>query len=91
MHRAAGTTRTIVLVAAAAAGLILGCRQADGPGEPADGHLKWHDDGSAVTGWPVTTLVRGRVVVRDRTFCGEPGYGKFIERQPVSQPAPAAG
>ncbi len=39
--------------------------------------------GTQVTGWPVTTLVRGTVVVRDRTFCGSPGYGKFIERQPV--------
>ncbi len=44
-------------------------------------------EGTKVRGWPVTTLVRGKVVVRDREFIGEPGYGKFIEREP----APADG
>ena len=37
-------------------------------------------EGTEVTGWPVHTLVRGKAVVRDRQFVGEPGCGKFIER-----------
>jgi dihydropyrimidinase len=40
-------------------------------------------DGTDVTGWPTHTLVRGKVVVRDRTFVGEPGYGRFIQRDPI--------
>jgi dihydropyrimidinase len=40
-------------------------------------------DGIAVQGWPITTLVRGRLVVRDRVFCGQPGYGEFIVREPA--------
>jgi len=46
-------------------------------------------EGTKVKGWPVTTLVRGAVVVRDRTFCGKPGTGKFIEREPVGPRKPA--
>ncbi|MBM4370463.1 MAG: dihydropyrimidinase [Deltaproteobacteria bacterium] len=44
-------------------------------------------EGTAVRGWPVTTLVRGRVVVRDRGFCGEPGTGRFLRRNPPFAPA----
>ncbi len=40
-------------------------------------------DGTEVTGWPTHTLVRGRVIVRDRTFVGEPGYGRFLAREPI--------
>lgn len=40
-------------------------------------------DGTEVTGWPTHTLVRGKVVVRDRSFAGEPGYGRFIARDPI--------
>jgi len=40
-------------------------------------------DGTEVTGWPTHTLVRGKVVVRDRSFVGEPGYGRFIARDPI--------
>jgi dihydropyrimidinase len=39
-------------------------------------------EGTRVTGWPITTLVRGNVVVRDRKFVGQAGMGKFIKRQP---------
>ncbi|MFC1611521.1 dihydropyrimidinase [Myxococcota bacterium] len=41
-------------------------------------------EGFEVTGWPVTTLLRGRVIVRNRKFVGEAGYGKFIARKPVA-------
>jgi dihydropyrimidinase len=41
-------------------------------------------EGMEVKGWPVTTLVRGRAVVRDRKFVGTPGYGKFLKRRPVA-------
>jgi dihydropyrimidinase len=47
-------------------------------------------EGTRVTGWPVTTLVRGTVVVRDRMFCGKPGYGRFIEREPAAASPPAS-
>ena len=39
-------------------------------------------DGTEVKGWPITTLLRGKVIVRDRKFVGEPGYGQFIVRKP---------
>ncbi len=38
-------------------------------------------DGTQVQGWPLTTLVRGQVVVQNRRFVGRPGYGQFLERQ----------
>jgi dihydropyrimidinase len=41
-------------------------------------------EGTACTGWPVTVLSRGRVIVRDREFVGKPGDGKFIARKPVA-------
>jgi dihydropyrimidinase len=37
-------------------------------------------DGVQVTGLPVTTLSRGRVLVEDGEFVGPPGHGRFIER-----------
>ena len=39
-------------------------------------------DGTEVTGWPTHTLLRGKVIVRDRKFVGEIGGGKFIAREP---------
>ena len=44
-------------------------------------------DGFEAEGWPVTTLVRGRPVVRDRRFVGVPGQGRFIAREPVAEAA----
>ena len=41
-------------------------------------------EGTVVTGWPITTLVRGKAVVRDRQFVGEAGYGKFLVREPAA-------
>ncbi|OGQ80079.1 MAG: dihydropyrimidinase [Deltaproteobacteria bacterium RIFOXYA12_FULL_58_15] len=43
-------------------------------------------EGTKVNGWPVTTLVRGKPVVKDRKFVGDVGYGKFIKRQPPAKP-----
>jgi len=39
-------------------------------------------DGMEVTGWPVATLLRGRVVMRDGRVRAEPGSGKFLARGP---------
>ena len=32
-------------------------------------------------GWPVMTLVRGKVVYKDGKVMAEPGWGKYIERK----------
>ncbi len=37
-------------------------------------------EGIQVTGWPVTTIVRGQVIVRDGVLCGAMGHGKHIAR-----------
>ncbi len=37
-------------------------------------------EGLEVTGWPVTTLVRGQVVCRDGQFLGQAGQGRFLPR-----------
>jgi dihydropyrimidinase len=37
-------------------------------------------DGMTLKGWPVTTIVRGKVVMEDGQVVGKPGYGKFIAR-----------
>lgn len=41
-------------------------------------------EGWEVSGWPVFTMIRGRVVVEDRKLTGTLGYGKLIKRR-VSQ------
>ena len=33
-------------------------------------------------GWPALVLCRGRVVARDGEFCGEQGWGRYVERGP---------
>ena len=35
-------------------------------------------DGWNVKGWPVMTIVRGRVVMEDGEVIGKPGYGEFV-------------
>jgi dihydroorotase len=40
----------------------------------------WH--GRAVRGLPVTTMVRGKVVVRDGELRGEPGWGRYVTQTP---------
>ncbi|MGQ0604483.1 MAG: dihydropyrimidinase [Anaerolineales bacterium] len=42
-------------------------------------------EGLTVTGYPVTTISRGAVIVQDGQFVGQPGRGRFIERIPLSQ------
>jgi dihydropyrimidinase len=37
-------------------------------------------EGLEVTGWPVKTMLRGRVIVDDGRIVGEPGYGQFLPR-----------
>ena len=39
-------------------------------------------EGFRVTGWPVTTLVRGEVVVTDGTLVGRKGTGQHLARDP---------
>jgi dihydropyrimidinase len=46
-------------------------------------------EGMSVTGWPVTTLVRGAPVVRDRRFVGAAGSGRFVRRDPPARSAEA--
>ena len=37
-------------------------------------------DGWEGTGWPVLTMARGEVIVRDDRMCAEPGRGRFLAR-----------
>jgi dihydropyrimidinase len=45
----------------------------------------WSDytlyEGIRLKGWPVITILRGRVVAQDGKVQVEPGYGKFISRR----------
>jgi len=45
-------------------------------------------EGREVTGWPVLTMVRGRVVVRDGKLMGAKGFGQHLprERSPFAAP-----
>lgn len=38
-------------------------------------------EGWEITGWPVLTMVRGKVVMEDDKMIGEPGYGTYIPAQ----------
>lgn len=38
-------------------------------------------EGLALTGYPVLTLLRGRVVCRDGAFVGQPGAGRYLVRE----------
>jgi len=44
-------------------------------------------EGREVTGWPVLTMVRGRVIVRDGELVGPKGHGNYLprERSPLAQ------
>ncbi len=46
-------------------------------------------EGMRVTGWPVTTLLRGEVVVRDGKLVGRKGAGRHLARElsPLARPA----
>ena len=38
-------------------------------------------EGREVTGWPVMTMVRGSVVMRDGDLVGEMGHGIYLPRE----------
>jgi dihydropyrimidinase len=46
-------------------------------------------EGIAVTGWPVSTMVRGQFVVRDRKLVGDKSAGTYVSREksPLAVPA----
>jgi dihydropyrimidinase len=37
-------------------------------------------EGVKVTGWPVSTMVRGKFVVHDGNLAGKPGDGTYVPR-----------
>jgi dihydropyrimidinase len=37
-------------------------------------------EGQRLQGWPVMTILRGRVIARDGEFLGEPGMGRYLPR-----------
>jgi len=39
-------------------------------------------EGFKVKGYPVKTIVNGKIVIDDGNFIGKPGEGKFIKRKP---------
>jgi dihydropyrimidinase len=41
-------------------------------------------EGMVATGWPELVLSRGRVIVRDESFVGDPGWGRYLARSPLS-------
>ena len=45
-------------------------------------------EGMAVTGWPVMTMLRGKVVAEDGRIVGEKGAGQFLKRDlsPYARP-----
>jgi dihydropyrimidinase len=47
-------------------------------------------EGLEVTGWPVTTLVRGMTVVRDGTLVASSRTGRHVprDRSPYASPVP---
>ncbi len=45
-------------------------------------------EGMEVTGWPVATLLRGRVAMRDGVVQSEPGQGRFLARGPYDMIRP---
>jgi dihydropyrimidinase len=38
-------------------------------------------EGINVSGWPEFCMVRGKIIVKDKKFIGEKGFGKFIKRK----------
>jgi dihydropyrimidinase len=38
-------------------------------------------EGWEITGWPVLTMVRGKVVMEEGTILGQTGYGNYIPAQ----------
>jgi dihydropyrimidinase len=42
-------------------------------------------EGWELKGWPVATVVRGNLVMRDGEIVGKPGVGKYVPRYPVAK------
>lgn len=42
-------------------------------------------EGMEVTGWPVTTILRGRIVVQDGHMLSDSGWGDYVPRAPSSE------
>jgi dihydropyrimidinase len=40
-------------------------------------------DGWTLKGWPISTIVRGNIVMQDGKIAGKKGFGKFIKRKPI--------
>jgi dihydropyrimidinase len=45
-------------------------------------------EGLEVTGWPVATVRRGEIVMRDGKVQAEPGSGQFLARAPYEMISP---
>jgi dihydropyrimidinase len=45
-------------------------------------------EGIAVTGWPISTMVRGKFIVRDGALVGKEGAGEYVGRakSPLARP-----
>ncbi|TVY10500.1 dihydropyrimidinase [Paenibacillus cremeus] len=43
-------------------------------------------EGLEITGEPVSVLVRGEFIVRDKQFVGQPGSGQYLQRKRFNQP-----
>ena len=50
-------------------------------------HSNLHDgadytpyEGTEITGWPVTVLLRGKVMIQDRVLRGQKGDGQYLAR-----------
>ena len=41
-------------------------------------------EGITITGWPVTTIVRGKVIVEDLALVGDKSWGRHHDRKPLS-------
>ena len=37
-------------------------------------------EGWTFKGWPVMTILRGQVIMRDGKLLGQPGYGQYLRR-----------
>jgi dihydropyrimidinase len=48
-------------------------------------------EGMEITGWPITTILRGRCVVRDSKLVGTKGDGRYVSRAKPFGPSPASG
>lgn len=50
--------------------------------EMSPSHADWsHYEGWKFKGWPVMTMLRGKVIMEDGRILAEPGYGKYIPRK----------